>query len=84
MAAPLKTAPTLREWKQLRIGDQLLRCIVEILMVLAQCGYCGFLEHPQFPTWKLDGEVASIWAIEVIRVLKQMHCVTIVSFDQCV
>ena len=74
----------MKEWRQLRIGDQLLRFMVEILIVLAQCGYSGFLEHPQYPTWKLDGDVASIWALEIIRVLKKLHCVTIVSFDQCV
>ena len=73
-----------REWHQVSIGDKLLRFLLEILVVLAMQGLAGFMEHPQFPVWQRNNEAASVWTLEVVRYLRTLQCVTILSFDQCV
>ena len=74
---------TRKEWAQVHISNKLLRFMLEILHALAATGYSGFLEHPQYPTWLQSVTSASIWTMEVVRHMKRMHCVTVVSFDQC-
>ena len=73
---------SVREWQQVLIGDRLLRFLLEVLVLLAIMGYCGFIEHPQFPIWRREGDVTSIWVLDVVRYLKHLQCVTVVSFDQ--
>ena len=51
---------------------------------MATLGYSGFLEHPQFPTWCAPLEPPSIWAIDAIKWMRQLHCTQYISFDQCV
>ena len=72
-----------REWSQIHISDRLLRFLLTILHALAANGYSGFLEHPQYPTWMPQVSSASIWTLDTVRYFRRMHCVSIVSFDQC-
>ena len=74
---------SLREWAQVQIGDRLLRFILEIFVALAQSGLCGFVEHPQYPVWKRGQQEASIWTMDVIRYLRSLECMAVLSFDQC-
>ena len=74
---------TRREWAQVQIGNKLLRFLIEVLLTLAAAGCSGFLEHPQFPTWLQINSSGSIWTMDTIRCVKQMHCVSIISSDQC-
>ena len=74
---------TLREWQQLHIGDRLLRFLLEMLLTMAYLGYAGFIEHPQFPTWTGRTDLTSIWCMRATRLLRRLHCVTVISFDQC-
>ena len=77
--------PSLRpkEWKQVLVGTRLLHFLLDIILLLAQVGGCGFCEHPQFPTWLLERGPASIWAHPAVRALRLLRCCGITSFDQC-
>ena len=75
---------TAREWRQVIIGTRLVHFILDILYLLARTGGCGFCEHPQYPVWCASKAPCSIWALEATKKLKQLQCVSIVSFDQCV
>ena len=77
-------ALTKKEWAQVWIGDALLHFLLDILAILAALGMSGFLEHPQFPTWCIAHNPASIWALEATKLLKGLQCCSIVSFDQCI
>ena len=74
---------TRKEWPQVHISDKLLRFFLEMLLALAANGLSGFLEHPQYPTWLQSVSSASIWMLDIIRIMNQMHRVSIISFDQC-
>ena len=74
----------MRQWRQVQIGDRLLRFMVEILTVLATLGLGGFLEHPQYPVWRHQGDAPRIWMLQAIRLLRTLECISILSFDQCV
>jgi len=50
---------------------------------MAYLGYAGFIEHPQFPTWTGRTDLTSIWCMRATRLLRRLHCVTVISFDQC-
>ena len=63
-----------KEWAQVLIGDRLLRFMIEIIVTLATMGMCGFVEHPQYPIWRVQGDAASIWTMDVIRYLKSLQC----------
>ena len=75
---------TAREWRQVLIGTRLVQFIVDILYLLARTGGCGFCEHPQYPVWCADKAPCSIWTLAPIKKLRQLQCVSAVSFDQCV
>ena len=66
---------TMREWA---IGGKLLRFLLRCSL-----SWPRILEHPQYPTWLEDHTSASIWALETVRCMKQMHCVSIISYDHC-
>ena len=75
---------TYKEWCQIAIGDKLLRFLSDSLVALAVTGYCGFIEHPQYPTWQLSPSSASIWCLDILRYLKNLQCTSVISFDQCI
>ena len=54
-----------------------------MLLTMALLGYSGFVEHPQYPTWERD-LTTSIWCLKATKLLRRLHCVTAVSFDQCI
>ena len=85
-AADLTGLPYLsaREWRQVLIGTRLVQFILDILFLLARTGGCGFCEHPQFPVWCASKAPCSIWSFEATKKMRQLQCVSIISFDQCV
>lgn len=77
-------ALNLREWRQVMVGTRLLHFLLDQLLLLAQCGGCGFCEHPQFPIWLQSVQPASLWRHAAIRALRLLRCCGITSFDQCI
>ena len=75
---------TQRQWDQVNTGTKLIQFLVELLIIAAQSGMCGFLEHPQFPVWLMKQKPASIWSLQVLRILSRLECFQVCSFDQCV
>ena len=73
-----------KEWQQLRIGSRLVYFIFELLLEIATCGGCGFIEHPQWPLWAAKHDPSSIWATLPARLCRTLSCYSVVSFDQCV
>ena len=73
-----------REWRQVLVGSRLLQFLLDQLLLLAQCGGCGFCEHPQFPVWLKSVQPASVWAHPAVRALRLLRCCGVTSFDQCV
>jgi hypothetical protein len=73
-----------RQWKQVLTGTKLIQFLVDLLVLAAQIGLCGFLEHPQFPVWLMRQRPASIWTLTALRVLARLECFQVCSFDQCV
>lgn len=73
-----------RQWDQVTTGTKLVQFLVELLIVAAQIGICGFLEHPQFPVWLVKQKPASIWSLHILRILARLECFQICSFDQCI
>ena len=57
--------------------------MLEMLFHCALAGACGFLEHPAFPVWVRSHRPASTWALTAVRWLRRLHCVSAVTFDQC-
>ena len=72
-----------REWSQALVGSKLQYFIFEILLELAFCGGCAFVEHPQWPLWARAHDPASIWATRAARLCRLLRCFSVVSFDQC-
>ena len=72
-----------REWDQVIIGTTLLRVLVDFLLLGAQLGLCGFLEHPAYPVWAMTKKPCSIWSLQIFRHLSKLQCVSITTFDQC-
>ena len=79
-----KTGLSARQWKQVLTGTKLIQFLVDLLVLAAQIGLCGFLEHPQFPVWIMRQRPASIWTLTALRILARLECFQICSFDQCV
>ena len=75
---------SVKQWKQVLTGTKLIQFLVELLVLASQLGLCGFLEHPQYPTWLLRQRPASIWTLRTLRVLARLECFQVCSFDQCV
>ena len=73
-----------RQWKQLVTGTKLIQFLVELLVIAAQIGLCGFFEHPQFPVWLMRQRPASVWTLDAMRALIRLECFQACSFDQCV
>ena len=69
--------------RQVHVGTKLLEFLIEMLVTLALSGGCGFLEHPQYPTWIADRHPGSVWNWDVMRWLVRLHCMSMVSFHQC-
>ena len=73
-----------REWRQVLVGSRLFQFLLDQLLLLAQCGGCGFCEHPQFPVWLKSVQAARVWAHPAVRALRLLRCCGVTSFDQCV
>eukprot|EP00435_Cladocopium_sp_Y103_P048270 s546_g14.t1 len=69
---------------QLAVGTCLVQFLVDLLLIAAELGLCGFLEHPAFPTWILRKRPASIWMLTAIRLLARCQCFQTCTFDQCI
>lgn len=73
-----------REWDQLDIGSRLMNFLQHMLVMMIRVGGCGFLEHPQWPTWLDPARVASVWGSRQLRLLKSIRAVAVTSLDQCI
>lgn len=73
-----------RQWQQVLTGTKLIQFLVDLLVLAAQLGLCGFVEHPQYPVWLLRSRPASIWTLTAMRLLARLECIQVCSFDQCV
>ena len=78
------TGLTGKQWKQLDTGTKLIQFLIELLVIAAQLGLCGFFEHPQFPVWLMRQRPASVWTLNAMRALIRLECFQACSFDQCV
>ena len=72
-----------KAWPQVHVGSELMRFLLQMLLLAAQLGACGFLEHPAFPTWAAAKRPASIWSSKVIRWLRRLACTNVITVDQC-
>ena len=75
---------TAKQARQTFVGTRLMEFLIEMLLTLGYTGGCGFLEHPQFPTWLADLWPCSVWTWDVMRWLTKLHAFSLVSFDQCI
>lgn len=75
---------TKQQWKQVVTGTKLVQFLIELLVIAAQIGLCGFFEHPQFPVWLMRKRPASVWTLDAMRALIRLECFQACSFDQCV
>ena len=75
---------TAKEWRQVLVGTRSVQFILDIILLLAQVGGCGFCEHPQYPVWCATKAPCSLWSFPAVLQLRQLRCISIVSFDQCV
>eukprot|EP00435_Cladocopium_sp_Y103_P007844 s1133_g2.t1 len=73
-----------RGWSQTLLGSRLMRFLIEMLIVCAQVGACGFLEHPAYPLWIQALAPASIWLTQELKWLRKLHCCSVLTIDQCV
>ena len=74
---------TVRQARQVYVGTRLMEFLIQMLLTLATTGGCGFLEHPQFPTWLASQGPCSVWSWTVLRWISRLQCMALVSFDQC-
>eukprot|EP00438_Fugacium_kawagutii_P029598 Skav235412 [mRNA] locus=scaffold924:32291:36799:- [translate_table: standard] len=51
---------TKKEWKQVQIGTILVNFLLEVILMLAWTGGCGWLEHPQWPVWAARKDPLSV------------------------
>ena len=79
-----KVGLSVKQWAQVKTGTKLIQFLVELLMLAAELGLCGFLEHPQFPVWLMRQKPASIWTLDAMRILARLACFQVCSFDQCI
>ena len=79
-----KPGLTKAEAHQVAVGTALVQFLLELLVIVAQRGLCGFLEHPAFATWIVKQRPASIWTLNSFRALARLACTSITTFDQCV
>ena len=70
--------------RQVQVGTGLLQVAVELIMLCVGLGGCGFIEHPQTPTWLYHTPCPSIWRLPMIKALASLSAVAAVSFDQCI
>ena len=75
---------TRRGWAQTRVGSELLRFILGMALLAARIGACAFIEHPAYPIWAQAHQPASLWSSRALRLLRQLACCQVVTFDQCV
>eukprot|EP00435_Cladocopium_sp_Y103_P062110 s101_g23.t1 len=69
---------------QLAVGTCLVQFLIDLLLLAAELGLCGFLEHPAFPTWILRVRPASIWMLDALRLMARCQCFQTCTFDQCI
>ena len=79
-----KTGLSSKQWTQVLTGTKLIQFLIDLLVLAAQIGLCGFLEHPQYPVWLMRQRPASIWTLTALRVLARLECFQLCSFDQCI
>ena len=75
---------TRKQWAQVATGTKLIQFLVDLLLVAAQLGLCGFIEHPQFPVWLMQVRPSSIWMLHSLRTLARLECFQLCPFDQCI
>ena len=68
-----------REYRQLEIGNILLRCAAALSVESAISGVSGIVEHPDMPR---ANDRPSIWKLELFKRLAQHPCVKQFSFRQ--
>eukprot|EP00435_Cladocopium_sp_Y103_P044445 s918_g12.t1 len=74
----------LRARVQVAVGTCLVQFLVDLLLLAAEIGLCGFLEHPAFPTWIIRARPASIWMLDPLRLLARCQCFQMCTFDPCI
>ena len=79
-----KPGLTKAEAHQVKVGTALVQFLLELLVMVAQRGLCGFLEHPAFATWLVGQRPASVWTLRAFRAMARLACTSIITFDQCV
>ena len=75
---------TRRQWQQTNLGSVLVRFIIDMALLCALSGGCAFIEHPAYPVWAIKQRPASIWTSAAMKMLRKLHCVSSVTFDQCI
>ena len=70
--------------RQVTIGTALVQFLLDMLVLAAKLGLCGFLEHPAYTTWLTRRRPSSIWTLRAFRCMARLQCCQITSFDQCV
>ena len=75
---------TKRGWNQVRLGSELMRFLLSMVLLAARYGACAFLEHPSYPIWARAQAPASIWSSRAVRLLRRLDCAQVVTFDQCI
>ena len=75
---------TKAEAHQVSVGTALVQFLLELLVMVAQRGLCGFLEHPAFATWLMRQRPASVWTLRSFRAMARLACTSIITFDQCI
>ena len=80
-----KPGLTKAEAHQVSVGTALVQFLLELVLV-AQRGLCGFLEHPafNFATWLMKQRPASVWTLRAFRAMARLACTSIITFDQCI
>eukprot|EP00435_Cladocopium_sp_Y103_P016036 s478_g4.t1 len=62
---------TARGWMQTLLGSRLMRFLIEMLLICAQVGACGFLEHPAYPLWIQALSPASVWLTQELKWMRR-------------
>ena len=70
--------------KQVTVGSALVQFLLDMLVLAARRGLCGFLEHPAYAHWLMHKQPPSVWTLRAFRCMARLQCCRIVTFDQCI